>query len=247
MTIEFLLPLVAAFATLAFILLVVAFARRRDAPTDAGAPAHRAFTSDETADGVAGVPFTYLGVDVEPPCAPDWSSRAAAPKARAPRQHAPLALAHIDRATSILHDHLRREPASIAPWLMLLELYRTHGREQALGELARDFAERFHAKRDGANALRGGADDGLQAFPPVMRLVTMLWGTRECRDLLARLLRDRSEGRRLGLSRAAYVDIATLAALLETLLAEIEADGAEEAKVRAGWQTAAYVAQVHAA
>ena len=42
----------------------------------------------------------------------------------------------------------------------------------------------------------------------------------------------------VGLSRAAYVDIATLARLLDTLLCEIEADRVEEAKVRAAWASA---------
>ena len=198
-------------------------------------------------DPTVPMPFTCLGVDVEPPAPPDWSARtrASAPRAVA-RDHAALPLAHVDRATSILREHVRHDASSIAPWLMLLELYRTHGREHALADLAREFAERFHAEREGAQALRGGADGGLETFPPVMRLVTMLWGTHECRDLLARLARDRSEGRRLGLSRRAYVDIATLAQLLETLLREFDADRAEDEKVRKAWRTATYVARAHA-
>ncbi len=250
MTTSPIIAVAAMLTALAVVVFAVRFVLRSSALAAGDGAADDPNTAGLAADDF-GVPFTHLGVDVEPPCAPDWSSRAAAadPPKTAAGTHTRLALAHIDRATAILHDHVRREPSSIAAWLMLLELYRTHGREQALADLARDFSDRFHSQAaQGADAVyRGGADGGLEAFPPVMRLVTMLWGTHECRDLLARLQRDRGEGRRLGLSRAAYVDIATLAQLLDRLLAELEADRSEEAKVRAAWQAAAYVARVQGA
>jgi len=245
-----LFPAAAAFAFFAIAAIATLLLGRSAAPTG---PINGRY------DGASGspergfaVPFTHLGVDVEPPAAPDWQSHAArACSAHAtsandgPAQHGPLALAHIDRATAILHEHVRGESSSIAGWLMLLELYRTHGREQALAELAREFDARFRATdaRAPEAVRRGGVDGGLEAFPPVMKLVPMLWGTHECRDLLERLQRDRGEGRRLGLSRAAYVDITTLARLLDLLLAELDADRAEEAKVRAAWTRATYVAQ----
>jgi hypothetical protein len=248
-TITSMVPIAAMLAALAVVACAVRFVLRRAASAPHG--------GDETIDvpmprgdaGEYGVPFTYLGVEVEPPSAPAWPTRrsnaANEPKPAPARAHAPLALAHVDRATAILHDHVRQQSASIASWLMLLELYRTHGREQALADLARDFSDRFHRPgSDGADAVRGGAGSGLEAFPAVMRLVTMLWGTDECRDLLDRLERDRGDGRRFCLSRAAYIDIAALATLHNTLLAEIDADLAEEAKVRAAWQRASYVAQV---
>ncbi len=246
-----LIPVAAAFAVFAIAALATLFMGRSPATTRTNAGENDGST--RLSEGGFAVPFTHLGVDVEPPAAPDWQSHAArayaaqATKAndRPPHEHESLPLSHIDRATAILHDHVRSESSSIAGWLMLLELYRTHGRQQALAELAREFSVRFRATDTQApdSVRRGGADGGLEAFPPVMKLVTMLWGTSECRDLLARLQRDRSEGRRLGLSRAAYVDIATLARLLDTLLAQLEADRAEEAKVRAAWVSAAYVAR----
>lgn len=226
-----------AVALIAFALSIV---RRRNAISIAARNDDAQVTPPS--EGDFGVPFTHLGVEIEPPSAPLWLTHASTPL---PAQGGePLALAHVDRATAILHDHVKHESSSIASWVVLLELYRTHGREQALAQLAGDFRERFHAHRDGVDALRGGNDGGLEAFPPVMRLVTMLWGTHEGRDLLERLSRDRAEGRRFGLTRTAYVDIATLAKLQETLLAELDADRAEEAKVRAAWQTAGYVAQL---
>lgn len=247
MTTSSMIPVAAAFAVFAIAALAALFASRSQATTK-GIDRRIDAPMRLSDDGFA-VPFTHLGVEVEPPSAPDWQSHACAhaakPNDRRPG-HQPLALAHIDRATAILHEHVRGESSSIAGWLMLLELYRTHGREQALAELACEFSARFRATdaQRPDSVRRGGADGGLEAFPPVMKLVTMLWGTHECRDLLARLQRDRSEGRRLGLSRSAYVDIATLAHLLDTLLAELEADRAEDAKVRAGWARAAYVARV---
>jgi hypothetical protein len=242
-----LLPLAAtigAFATFAAFAVAMLRMRRRDASV-----AETRGTDDDAVpapptDGEFNVPFTHLGVDVEPPVPPDWRAGATGPATPAPSSP-PLALDEVYRATAVLHEHVRREPASIATWLVLLELYRTHGREQALAELAQEFHERFRAHRGSDfEAVRGGADGGLEAFPPVMRLVTMLWGTHECRDLLARLARDRSEGRRLGLSRAAYVDIGTLAQLLDELLATLDSDRTEETRVRDAWQRASYVAQI---
>jgi hypothetical protein len=244
------IPLAAAFAFFAIAALATLFLGRSQPAT--GAVDRRLHDATRLADGRFTVPFKHLGVDVEPPAAPDWqahAARAQATQAAKPNDratiNAPLALAHVDRATEILHQHVRGESSSVAGWLMLLELYRTHGRQQAFAALAKEFGERFRATetRVPDSVRRGGADGGLEAFPPVMKLVTMLWGTQECRDLLDRLQRDRSEGRRLALSRAAYIDIATLAHLLDTLLCELEADRVEEAKVRAAWESAAYVAR----
>jgi len=243
------LPVAAAFAVSAIAALATLFlARSQSAARRHG---ERIDASNRFPGGRVAVPFTHLGIDVEPPAIPDRQPHAALAQVAHTTKwddretlNGPLALAHIDRATAILHEHVRDESSSIAAWLMLLELYRTHGREKPLARLAEEFGERFRATDTQAveSVRRGGADAGLEAFPPVMKLVTMLWGTHECRDLLERLQLDRSKGRRLGLSRAAYIDIAALARVLDTLLAELEADRVEEAKLRAAWASAASAA-----
>jgi hypothetical protein len=148
--------------------------------------------------------------------------------------HAFLALEHVDLAIDVLRRHLGAEARPIpAAWLMLLDLCRTHGREQAFREVAGEFHrrcnvctptwERYPPER---------REPGLEAYPRIVRELTQAWGTHECRRLLDRLLYDNRSGERRGFTLNAYDDLAALRRAAGDVLETIEQDFVEESKVR---------------
>jgi hypothetical protein len=209
--------------------------------------------------GEVPVPFTQFGVSVEPPPSPHHSRQAqrattarealaapagvklgvAAIEASQLEQeaHARLALPDVDRAIAALRAHIEREPRSLpAAWLMLLDLYRTYGREADFRQLAEDFHTQFNARAPQWDARLDAVDPGLEAHPHLIRTLGRLWGTAECRDFLDRLIHDNREGHRSGFTQAAYRDILALRALVQSILGEI--DVTAEREVRAAWAEA---------
>ncbi|MBK8689304.1 MAG: hypothetical protein IPN24_12935 [Betaproteobacteria bacterium] len=152
-----------------------------------------------------------------------------------------LALDRPDRAMHVLREHITEQPRSMpAAWLMLLDLYRRHGKEKEFRQLAEEFHLHFNAQTPLWDHFAGNddADAGLEAFPHVVAQVVELWGSADCRSYLERLLYDNRQGRRMGFSLTAYDDILSLRQLLEVRLAEPDRDGVEEAKLRAAWSAA---------
>ena len=129
-----------------------------------------------------------------------------------------VALGHHDRAIEVLQEHIRQLPRSMpAAWLMLLDLYHATGRRQEFRRLA----EEFHLHHNVQTPLWEGfvpnepGNDGLDAFPQILRQVVDLWRTPECRAYLERLLADNREGRRTGFPLSTYADILTLLQVLD--------------------------------
>jgi hypothetical protein len=151
-----------------------------------------------------------------------------------------LAIHHVDLAIETLRRHVDSEERTMpVAWLMLLDLYRTHGREQAFRDLAERFHQRFNAQQpDWDRYPPDGGEPGLEAFPRLIKEITLSWGTHECRRLLDRLLYDNRNGCRMGFTLNAYNDLIALRRVCEELLATIEADLAEEASVRAAFAAA---------
>jgi hypothetical protein len=152
-----------------------------------------------------------------------------------------LELGHADRAIEVLRDHIAQPRRSMpAAWLMLLDLYRTHGREQEFRKLAEDFHLQFNAQTPQWTDLPATDDvnAGLEGFPHIVRELTATWGTPACRDFLERLLYDNRKGRRMGFSFAAFNEILALRQLLDLVLADVDSDAAEERKLRAAWAAA---------
>ena len=134
-------------------------------------------------------------------CAADGERRYPRAHATAPTRTPPvpasgsqlfLALHHVDLSIDVLRRHLQRESRPMpAVWLMLLDLCRTHGREQTFRELALEFHQRFNVARPAWDGFPPGRDDpGLEAYPRLVKEITLAWGTHECRRLLERLLYD---------------------------------------------------------
>jgi hypothetical protein len=142
---------------------------------------------------------------------------------------------------AVLREHIEGEPSLMpAAWLMLLDLYREHGKEPEFRRLAEQFHRQFNVQMpqwDGASEdVRH--DRGLEAFAHVIARVTELWGTPDCRSYLERLLYDNRQGRRTGFTLSAYSEILFLRQLLEVLLADPDRDAVEEARLRAAWAAA---------
>ena len=135
-----------------------------------------------------------------------------------------LAFNRPDRAIDVLHKHILASPHSLpAAWLMLLDLYHTHGREQEFQELAQRFHSAFNAETPAWDGYRRPArnDRGIEAFPHLVRQLSETWGGPASRELLDGLLHENRDGRRQGFSLAAYEDI-----LFLRQLAEAVSDGA---------------------
>ena len=129
-----------------------------------------------------------------------------------------LAFNRPDRAIDVLREHIHATPRSLpAAWLMLLDLYRTQGREQEFRELADQFHRQFNAQTPAWDAYRPQAQDdrGLEAFPHLVAQLTPLWGKPACREFLDHLLHENRDGRRTGFSLTAYEDILFLRQLAD--------------------------------
>lgn len=162
------------------------------------------------------------------------------PPAPANGSHLYLALHHVDLSIDVLRRHLQRESRPMpAVWLMLLDLCRTHAREPTFRELALEFHQRFNVCTPTWDGFPPGRDDpGLEAYPRLVKEITLTWGTHEGRRLLDRLLYDNRGSQRKGFTLNAYNDLIALRRAADAVLETIEQDLAEEAKVRSAFASA---------
>ena len=147
-----------------------------------------------------------------------------------------VALQHVDLSIDVLRRHLQREPRPMpAVWLMLLDLCRTHGREQTFQELALEFHRRFNVCTPEWEGFPPGRDDpGLEAYPRLIKEITLAWGTHECGRLLERLLYDNRGAQRKGFTLNAYNDLIALRRAADAVLDSIQKDAAQEATASEG-------------
>ncbi len=175
-------------------------------------------------------------VAVETPAAPESLRDAPAAPASPPASGSQLFLAlhHVDLSIDVLRRHLQRESRPMpAVWLMLLDLCRTHGREKTFAEIALEFHRRFNVCTPMWDGFPPNRDErGLEAYPRLVKEITLIWGTHEVRRLLDRLLYDNRGGDRQGFTLNAYNDLIALRHAADAVLDTIERDLAEEARVR---------------
>ena len=142
-----------------------------------------------------------------------------------------LAFKRVDRAVEVLREHIRTQPHSLpAAWLMLLDIYRTNGREAEFEALAREFHRQFNAQTPTwENAAPNTSEDGgLESIPRVLDKIVSLWGTLQCREYLELLLYDNREGQRMGFSPAAYDEIMLLRQIAESTPVAVSAPAARK-------------------
>ena len=82
-------------------------------------------------------------------------------------------------------------------------------------------------------------EPGLEAYPRIVKELTLTWGTHECRRLLDRLLYDNRQGGRRGFTLNAYNDLVALRRAADAVIHRIDEDLAEESKVRSAYASAA--------
>ena len=168
------------------------------------------------------------------------SMPSASPAALTPAHEVVLARHHIDLSIDVLRRHIASDARPMpAVWLMLLDLARTHGREQTFRELAQEFHRRFNARIPAWDGYPPDRDEaGLEGYPRLVKEITQTWGTHECRRLLDRLLYDNRGGNRKGFTLNAYNDLIALRRAADAVIDTIEQDLAEEAKVRSAFASA---------
>ena len=151
-------PIFAAVLGLAALVAVgLGWKRRRSMPgspvwPDVIAPPDRRVPPLATSTVVVAPPVPHA--DSPPPNAPSLESKAdSAPVAVSEPSHVTeeagvyLAFNRVDRAIEVLREHIRTQPRSLpAAWLMLLDIYRSNGREPEFRHLAAEFQQRFNAQ-----------------------------------------------------------------------------------------------------
>jgi len=146
-----------------------------------------------------------------------------------------VSLGHPERAIDVLNQHIREVPRSVpAVWLMLLDLYRTTGRQEDFRRLAEEFHQHCNVQAPTWEDFTPGESDesGLETFPHVLRQVASLWRQPGCREYLERLLYDNREGRRIGFPVAAYGEILLLLQVLDAPpVGDIDSDLVNEGKL----------------
>ena len=135
-----------------------------------------------------------------------------------------LALRHVDLSIGVLRAHLDADARPMpAVWMMLLDLARTHGREDTFRELAGEFHRRFNVRAPLWEAFPPRRrEPGLEAYPRLLAEITRAWGTHDCKRILDRLLHDNRGGHRRGFTMNAYSDLVALRRATEAVLASID-------------------------
>lgn len=146
-------------------------------------------------------------------------------EARNEDEHSVLALAEImlsfgrlGGATETLADHIEHAmPASIAPWSMLLDLYRRGGMRPEFEALAGQIHDRFNVRvpdwNDSTTPISGLKT--LEDYPHVVQKTTQFWGTQAGVDYLHGLVHDTRAGLRNGFPLEVVEEIALLLGIQE--------------------------------
>lgn len=135
-------------------------------------------------------------------------------------------------AMGLLSRHIREtEKPGPQVWLMLLDLYRSTGREAQYNTLGDGFRALFNAQVPPWSTSSAG-DRLLADYPQVMQRLQATWPTDECRAGLDALLNDDRGGSRQGFSLAAYREILFLVEILDAriVLDREEVDRADIAR-----------------
>ena len=161
-------------------------------------------------------------------------------------------LGHPERAIEVLSKHIRQHPrAAPAAWIMLLDLHHANGDRQDFRRLSEEFHQHFNVQTpmwEAFGTSETGIDNGLDAFPHIVKEIVSLWRKPECREYLEGLLFDNREGRRIGFPVAAYGDILMLLQVLNAPPAiDIEADLAFDARAASARPAAPSTASILAA
>ena len=134
-----------------------------------------------------------------------------------------------ERAVSLLEESLDDSTSEsfALPYLMLFDLYRKLGRQQAFETLFGRFQRRFNVAVPpwGASAevLQQSQGRELTDYDRAMKLITLTWGDPQIVTVLERMLLDDPHQHRMGFELAAYRDLLMLYAVARDLFPDTTA------------------------
>ena len=132
-----------------------------------------------------------------------------------------LSFGRISSAAEALADFIENYPKeAFAPWIKLLEVYRTTGQRTEFDRIAQKLNKTFNVWTvdwNNFNDARASVH-GIETMTHVTDRLQELWGTRECQAYLQYLLRDTRDETRKGFPLAAIDDILCLSDILEHCL-----------------------------
>jgi hypothetical protein len=117
----------------------------------------------------------------------------------------------------------------LTPWLNMLEVYHSLGRQAEFETVALYIHDDFNCQliRWHANDEQFGNPPrlSLEAFPHIVERITATWGRKECLIYLRTLLEDKRDKTRNGFHLAVFQEILLLAGVLEIQLSSDSEEG----------------------
>jgi len=132
-----------------------------------------------------------------------------------------LSFGRINSAAEALSNFIESNPKeAFAPWIKLLDVYRTHGQRAEFDRIAQKLNRTFNVWTVNWDNFRDtlAPARGLESMTRIVERLRELWGTRECQAYLQSLLRDTRDETRQGFPLAAIDDILCLNDILEQRL-----------------------------
>lgn len=129
-----------------------------------------------------------------------------------------LSFGRLEGAAETVAEYIEQySPQNIAPWLMLLDLYRRGNLRQEFEHFSQEVRQRFNVQLptwESSTTVISGLRT-LEDYPHILHRITGLWGTQEAIDYLHSLTRDDRGGQRTGFPLEIVEEIVLLLRVLE--------------------------------
>lgn len=132
-----------------------------------------------------------------------------------------MSFGRIQGAAETLAEFIRNNPKqAVAPWLKLLEVYRTADMRDDFEVITRQLNKTFNVKIVDWDDFDGARQttETVEQMPHIVKMLTDTWMTADCQAYIQRLLRDNRDGARQGFPIAVVDDLLMLMAVLEDQL-----------------------------
>ena len=141
-----------------------------------------------------------------------------------------MSFGRIQGAAQTLADFIRHNPRQgVAPWLKLLDVYKTAGMQGEFEALTRQLNSTFNVKVvswDDFDAVRM-ASETIEQMPHIVARLQATWASRDSQVYLHELLRDNRDGTRQGFPLAVINEILCLLGVLHDLIGPFRPDPAD--------------------
>lgn len=134
-----------------------------------------------------------------------------------------LSFGRVHGAAEALAEFIKAHPTqSVAPWLKLLEVYRTADMRGEFEDLIAKLHANFNVETitwDNFDAAVRHPTSSLEDFPHIMEPIQRLWASPECLSLLESLVRDNRNGQRGGFQVGVVDELLVLTGIMNYRLA----------------------------